>query len=144
MFRSTLLAGTYANYGPPSGDVAIGNAENEGLSVAVPRADHGHAFPAPPANYVQPLAAAESDGVDATAARSDHKHPHVAADHGSGGFADLSALFAPLDANERLELAGPTDAAATAGAGTALPATPEAYLEVTVAGTVRKIPFYPV
>lgn len=43
-----------------------------------------------------------------------------------------------------LDLAGTpaTTTTATAGAGSALPATPEGYLTVRIAGTNRKIPYY--
>lgn len=141
-FRSSVPI-AQGQFGAPSGDVAIGNLEDEGTSNYVPHADHTHAFPAVTGESA-PLAAAKADGTSAAAARADHVHPHVAADHEAGAFADLTAVFAGLDAAKRLDLTGPTDAAATAGTGTALPATPQLYIEVVVAGTTLKIPAYPV
>lgn len=131
------------NFGPPSGGIAIGDAEDTGTSAAVPHADHTHAFPAA-VGQTAALAAAKADGTSTAPARANHVHPHVPADHEPGGFADLSAAFASLDSSARLDLTSPTATTATAGAATALPAAPQLYIEVVVAGTTLKIAAYPV
>ncbi len=57
--------------------------------------------------------------------------------------ADSVHIGADADvANVNLRVNGLTTAGANIGAGNALPALPEGYLEVNINGTVRKIPFY--
>lgn len=80
-FRGTgaLLEGS--DFGPPTGQVAVGAGESEGLSPYATRADHVHAFPAAVggagASASRP-GDAEADGVATTAPRSDHKHSREA------------------------------------------------------------------
>ena len=63
-------------FGPPSGNIDIGDAQVEGVSGNATRADHQHVFTAPSAGYPLDVAAAEADGAATTPARSDHVHAH--------------------------------------------------------------------
>ena len=120
-FRAAIFAGS-ASFGSPSGDVAIGNLENEGTSPYVPHADHGHAFPAAVGRSTTSAPGdAAGDGTDTTAARSNHRH----------GREQNPAWTNPTTAN-----------AATAGGGTALPATPTGYVEVAIGAATKKMPYY--
>ena len=70
----TVTGGT-PSFGPPTGNIDIGDAAVEGVSTNATRADHQHAFPAPTAGYpVDTDFSAEADGTATTPARSDHKH----------------------------------------------------------------------
>ena len=63
-------------FGPPTGNIDIGDAQVEGVSGNATRADHQHAFTAPGAGYPLDVAAAEADGTATTQSRSDHVHAH--------------------------------------------------------------------
>lgn len=63
-------------FGPPTGNIDIGDAQVEGVSANATRADHQHVFTAPAAAYPLDVAAAEADGTATTPARSDHVHAH--------------------------------------------------------------------
>lgn len=140
-FRSSNRV-VFANYGPPSGDVAIGNIEDTGLAPTVPHSDHTHAFPAPPAGSIKGLALANEDGNSVEPARVDHQHEHSAADHEAGGLADLTSVFAQINGADELVLSTALADAATAGASGALPATPAGYLEVVIGGVGYKLVIY--
>jgi len=76
-FRTFGTSTTDVSYGPPSGDVAIDNAESSGTSTSATRADHVHAFPAAPTGSGATDSTpgnAEADGTATTAARTDHVH----------------------------------------------------------------------
>lgn len=80
-------------FGPPTGNIDIGDAQVEGASANATRADHQHVFTAPAAGYpVNVDATAEADGTATTPARSDHRHAAtlgVAA--GASNFGDTAA-----------------------------------------------------
>ena len=63
-------------FGPPTGNIDIGDAAVEGVSGDATRADHQHGFIAPGAGYPLDVAAAEADGTATKSARSDHVHAH--------------------------------------------------------------------
>lgn len=71
-----------AQWGSPSGQISIGNAEEEGTQDAATRADHLHAVPAAAAGEGASTSLpgdAEADGTATTPARSDHVHAREAA-----------------------------------------------------------------
>lgn len=79
MTFSTLNPGGpgQAQWGSPSGQISIGNTEEEGTLDEAPRADHLHAVPTAPAGEGATDSApgdAEADGTATTPARSDHVH----------------------------------------------------------------------
>lgn len=86
-------AGSSVQFAPPSESIEIGDPAVAGISPRVPRADHGHAFPAPGAGSVTNLAGAKGDGGLNAPARVDHVHGHTVAMHVAGGHADLSPTF---------------------------------------------------
>ena len=63
-------------FGPPTGNIDIGDTQSEGVSGNATRSDHQHVFTAPSAGYPLDVAAAEADGTATTPARSDHVHAH--------------------------------------------------------------------
>ena len=77
---------------------------------------------------------------------SDTKDWTLRIDESSGDFDILGGTGANnIGLTKPLKLSSQTVAtAATAGAGSALPATPQGYIEVVINGTNRKIPFFPV
>lgn len=81
----------------PAGQIDVADANNEGASSSASRADHQHAFPAP-TGPPPDLAAAGAAGASARVARQDHTHAHTAAQHRSGGHADLTGDFAAIGA----------------------------------------------
>lgn len=71
-----------AQWGSPSGQISIGDTEQEGTLDEATRADHLHAVPAAPAGEGATDSApgdAEEDGTATTPARSDHVHGREAA-----------------------------------------------------------------
>ena len=68
-------SGGGASFGPPTGQIDIGDANDEGVGANSTRTDHQHSFPAPVAGYpVDLVIGTEADGTAATPARSDHQH----------------------------------------------------------------------
>lgn len=71
-----------SQFGPPTGEVAIGAAESQGTAGVAAEADHVHAFPAAPAGDGATTSLpgdTEADGTATTPARSDHRHGREAA-----------------------------------------------------------------
>lgn len=81
------------DFGPPSANIDIGDAQQAGTSERAARADHQHAFPHPSA-APPPVSDNGAVGSASTPARSDHTHAHTAADHLAGGHADLTSAMA--------------------------------------------------
>jgi hypothetical protein len=81
----------------PSGQIDVGDANNEGASSSAARADHQHALPAP-TGPPGDVAAAGSAGASTRVALQDHTHAHTAAQHLAGGHADLTGDFAAVGA----------------------------------------------
>lgn len=80
-------------FAPPSGQIDLGDANNEGASGNAVRADHTHGFPGPTAPPPA-LELASAAGASTRPARQDHTHEHAAAHHLAGGHADLTATLA--------------------------------------------------
>lgn len=66
--------GGSVSFGPPTGNVDIGDAAVTGVATAATRADHQHATPAPPTGYPVDVGPSRLDGTATTPARSDHRH----------------------------------------------------------------------
>lgn len=121
--------GGSVTFGPASGPVAVGGAENDGTSVDAPRADHQHAFPAAAAGAGATTSTpgdAESDGAAASAARSDHRHARADAyastvvgpdAYGAASSVGSSTTLARADHNHGLPAAPAVPAAATTTTG---------------------------
>lgn len=81
-FRGFTQVLSPAEFGPPSGEIAIGAAESQGLAGVAAEADHVHAMPAAAAGEGATASApgdTEADGVATTSARTDHRHAREAA-----------------------------------------------------------------
>lgn len=85
------------SFGPPTAVIDLGDTQQSGAATTAARSDHQHAFPAA-ASPPLAVAAASAPGSATTPARSDHTHAHTAADHLTGGHADLSGQFAAASA----------------------------------------------
>lgn len=142
-----------AEFAPPTGQVSIGDAETEGTSTSLPRADHVHAFPAAAAGAGATTSLpgdAEGDGVDTTAARSDHRHGREPASGAAAlnpnppvaGTVYQNGLTVPIAITVGVTVTPSSTAAATvsAGIGAANPPTLEQLASVAAAGTVTQFP----
>ena len=113
-------SGGGASFGPPTGQIDIGDANDEGAGANSTRTDHQHSFPAPAASYPLDVAAAEADGTATTPARSDHVHAHGSAY--AGGHTDVAAHSGSVHTDPGTPAQIDIGDAAAAGTGTNPPA----------------------
>lgn len=151
---SAVSVGGDVAFGPPAGDVTVGGDTTDGTSLAVPHADHVHAFPAAVAGDGASASApgdTEDDGTSPNAGRADHRHAREPwgdasdlAPFGFGAAAGAGASGAVADAAHVHPTAGyaTQTTAPAAGAAAALPSAPAGYLAVDIDGATHYLPFY--
>lgn len=131
-------------FGPPAGQVSIGDAQDEGTSSDTVRADHVHAVPAAAAGQGATTSLpgdSEADGTATTPARSDHRHAREAACALTAvttpviGTVYHNTTGAPLLITVALALAPSTTGALTVSLGVGSSNTPAAVVAVELAAS---------
>ena len=134
-FRGFTQVLSPEEFGPPTGQVAIGAEESQGTAGVASEADHVHAVPAAAAGAGASTSLpgdAESDGVATTPARSDHVHAReqasdiAALPNGAPVLGTLyqNTLGVPVAIMVVVTVTPSTTAAATVSIGVAMTDTP--------------------